>query len=79
MIVPMSEVLGLSAVLFGIGVFGFLARRNIILVFVSVEVMLNAVNLSLQRVWFFLTGKRIQFEFFCQFSVFFVQSVPGCK
>ena len=47
MIVPMSEVLGLSAVLFGIGVFGFLARRNIILVFVSVEVMLNAVNLSL--------------------------------
>ena len=47
MIVPMSAVLGLSAVLFGIGVFGFLARRNIILMLVSVEVMLNAVNLSL--------------------------------
>ncbi|MCH8879957.1 MAG: NADH-quinone oxidoreductase subunit NuoK [Planctomycetes bacterium] len=44
---PMSAVLGLSAVLFGIGVFGFLARRNIILMLVSVEVMLNAVNLSL--------------------------------
>jgi NADH-quinone oxidoreductase subunit K len=40
-------VLGLSAILFGIGVFGFLARRNIILMFVSIEVMLNAVNLSL--------------------------------
>ena len=47
MIVPVSTVLGLSAVLFGIGAFGFLARRNIILMLVSVEVMLNAVNLSL--------------------------------
>ncbi len=47
MIVPMSEVLALSAVLFGIGAFGFLARRNFILMLVSVEVMLNAVNLSL--------------------------------
>ena len=35
MIVPASTVLGLSAVLFGIGVFGFLARRNIILMLVS--------------------------------------------
>jgi NADH-quinone oxidoreductase subunit K len=47
MIVPMRVVLGLSAVLFGIGVFGFLARRNIILMLVSIEVMLNAVILSL--------------------------------
>ena len=47
MIVPAGTVLGLSAVLFGIGVFGFLARRNIILMLVSVEVMLNAVNVSL--------------------------------
>ncbi len=47
MIVPMGTVLGLSAVIMGIGVFGFLARRNIILMFVSIEVMLNAVNLSL--------------------------------
>ncbi len=47
MIVPIDVVLGLSAILFGIGVFGFLARRNIILMLVSIEVMLNAVNLSL--------------------------------
>ncbi len=47
MIAPPGSVLGLSAVLFGIGVFGFLARRNIILMFVSAEVMLNAVNVSL--------------------------------
>ena len=47
MIVPEAVVLGLSAILFGIGVFGFLARRNIILMLVSIEVMLNAVNVSL--------------------------------
>ena len=47
MIVPMNVVLGLSALLFAIGAFGFLARRNIILMFISVEVMLNAVNVSL--------------------------------
>ncbi len=47
MIVPVGVVVGLSVVLFGIGLFGFLARRNIILMFISVEVMLNAVNLSL--------------------------------
>ena len=47
MIVPVGAVVGLSAVLFGIGLFGFLSRRNIILMFISVEVMLNAVDLSL--------------------------------
>lgn len=47
MIVPVEVVLALSAVLFGIGVFGFLARRNLILMLVSIEIMLNAVNLSL--------------------------------
>ena len=47
MIQHVGEVQALSAVLFGIGVFGFLARRNFILMLVSVEVMLNAVNLSL--------------------------------
>ena len=47
MIVPVDVVLALSAVLFGIGVFGFLARRNILLMLISVEIMLNAVNLSL--------------------------------
>jgi NADH-quinone oxidoreductase subunit K len=36
----------LSALLFGIGVFGFLARRNAIAMLMSIELMLNAVNLS---------------------------------
>ncbi len=45
--VPVGAYLALSAVLFGIGLFGFLGRRNIILMLVSVEIMLNAVNVSL--------------------------------
>lgn len=47
MIVPMHVILGLSALLFAIGAFGFLARRNIILMFISVEIMLTAINISL--------------------------------
>jgi NADH-quinone oxidoreductase subunit K len=45
--VPLGACLGLSAVLFAIGLVGFLGRRNIILMLVSIEIMLNAVNVSL--------------------------------
>jgi len=45
--VPISWFLTLSALLFALGVAGFLFRRNIITVFMSIELMLNAVNLSL--------------------------------
>jgi NADH-quinone oxidoreductase subunit K len=44
--VPLSWYLALSAVLFTLGVGGFLFRRNIITMFMSIELMLNAVNLS---------------------------------
>ena len=46
MTVPIAYYLVLSAILFSIGVGGFLIRRNIISVFMSIELMLNAVNLS---------------------------------
>jgi NADH-quinone oxidoreductase subunit K len=44
--IPISWFLTLSAVLFSLGVAGFLFRRNVITVFMSIELMLNAVNLS---------------------------------
>ena len=44
--VPISYFLTLSAILFALGVAGFLFRRNIITVFMSIELMLNAVNLT---------------------------------
>jgi NADH-quinone oxidoreductase subunit K len=44
--VPLSWYLILSAILFALGAAGFLLRRNIITVFMCIELMLNAVNLS---------------------------------
>jgi len=44
--VPLAYYLALSAVLFCLGVLGFLIKRNIITIFMSIELMLNAVNLS---------------------------------
>jgi NADH-quinone oxidoreductase subunit K len=44
--VPLSWYLLLSAVLFALGAAGFLFRRNIITIFMSIELMLNAVNLT---------------------------------
>ena len=45
-VVPTSYYLVLSAVLFGLGVVAFVFKRNIITIFMSIELMLNAVNLS---------------------------------
>jgi NADH-quinone oxidoreductase subunit K len=44
--VPAGALLGLSAILFAIGLVGFLGRRNIIIMLVSLEIMLNAVNVN---------------------------------
>jgi NADH-quinone oxidoreductase subunit K len=45
-VIRLPLVLFLSAMLFSIGVYGVLARRNAVLVLMSIELMLNAVNLS---------------------------------
>jgi NADH-quinone oxidoreductase subunit K len=47
MSIPLWYYLSLSAVLFAIGVAGVLTRRNAIIIFMSIELMLNAVNLTL--------------------------------
>ncbi|MBI2866023.1 MAG: NADH-quinone oxidoreductase subunit NuoK [Chloroflexi bacterium] len=44
---PVSAYLALSAVLFSIGTYGVLARRNAVLILMSIELMLNAVNINL--------------------------------
>lgn len=45
--VALEWYIGLSLIIFFIGVFGFVSRRNIIMMFISIELMLNAVNISL--------------------------------
>ena len=55
-----AEALFFSAVLFAIGVMGVLTRRNAIIIFMCVELMLNAVNLSfvaLSKLYGALTGQ----------------------
>ena len=65
--------LALSAVLFSIGVLGVLLRRNAIIVFLSIELMLNAVNLS-------LVGFSQGFgDVHGQILVFFVMSVAAAE
>jgi NADH-quinone oxidoreductase subunit K len=71
--VPLSWYLVLSAVLFALGVAGFLFRRNIITVFMSIELMLNAVNLSF--VAFSYQLKRVDGHIF----TFFVMVVAAAE
>jgi NADH-quinone oxidoreductase subunit K len=44
--VPSSHYLVLSAILFGLGVVAFVFKRNIVTIFMAIELMLNAVNLA---------------------------------
>ena len=71
--VPLSHYLVLSAILFTIGVLGVLTRRNAILIFLSVEIMLNAVNLS------FVAFSRAGGSLDGQLAVFFVITVAAAE
>ncbi len=52
--IPLSWYMILAVLLFSIGVYGFLIRRNIIMLFLCIELMLNAVNLNLVAMGHFL-------------------------
>ncbi len=57
--------MSLAAILFAIGVCGFLTRRNLIMMFLSIELMLNAVNLNMVALSHYLESMRGQvFTFF---------------
>jgi NADH-quinone oxidoreductase subunit K len=72
-LVPLSWYIILSAVIFSIGVFGFLARRNLIIMFISIELMLNSVNISLAAFSHYLQVMR------GQILVFFVITVAAAE
>jgi NADH-quinone oxidoreductase subunit K len=73
MTIPLSAYLILSGILFMCGVLGFLIKRNIITIFMSIELMLNAVNLSF--VAFAYQWKQLNGEVF----VFFVMVVAAAE
>ena len=58
--IPLSWYMTLAAILFALGVCGFLTRRNVILMFLSIELMLNAVNLNMVALSHYLESMRGQ-------------------
>ena len=70
---PAAYYIGLSAVLFTIGALGVLIRRNSIVIFMSVELMLNAANLA------FVAFARNFGEMQGQLFVFFVMTVAAAE
>jgi NADH-quinone oxidoreductase subunit K len=71
--VPLSYYLILSAIVFVIGVIGVLIRRNLIIVLMSIELMLNAVNLT------FIAFSRFLGSMEGQVVVFFVMAVAAAE
>ena len=73
MSVPGSYFLGLAAVLFAVGALGLLVRRNVLVMFMCIELMLNAANLS------FVTFSRMLNDIGGQALVFFVLVVAAAE
>jgi NADH-quinone oxidoreductase subunit K len=71
--VPVSWYIVLSAILFALGAAGFLFRRNIITVFMCIELMLNAVNLS------FVAFSNLHKDVTGQIFTFFVMVVAAAE
>jgi NADH-quinone oxidoreductase subunit K len=71
--VPLNHYLMLSAVIFAIGVLGVIVRRNLIVILMSIELMLNAVNLT------FIAFSRYLGSMSGQVIVFFVMAVAAAE
>lgn len=71
--VPVDYYLILSGILFSIGVLGVLVRRNALVVFMSIELMLNAANLSL------VAFSHMYESFGGQIFVFFIMAVAAAE
>jgi len=72
-VVPLNHYLILSAAIFAIGVVGVVIRRNLIVVLMSIELMLNAVNLT------FIAFSRYLGSMDGQVIVFFVMAVAAAE
>jgi NADH-quinone oxidoreductase subunit K len=71
--IPLSGFLAVSAILFTMGALGVLVRRNAIIIFMSVELMLNAANLA------FVAFARSYNVLSGQLFVFFVMTVSAAE
>ncbi len=62
--VPLSWYLIFSAILFSIGLFGVLSRRNLVAILLGIELMLNSVNVNLAAFWRYGTVTNITGQVF---------------
>jgi NADH-quinone oxidoreductase subunit K len=67
MAIPLSWYLIVAAVLFCIGIYGVLARRNAVGILMGVELMLNAVNINLVAFWRYLNPMDVTGQAFALF------------
>jgi NADH-quinone oxidoreductase subunit K len=67
--VGLPQLLGLAAMLFGIGLYGALSRKNAVHVMMSLELMANAVNINLVAFSRFVTPEAMTGQFFAVFSM----------
>lgn len=67
--VPLEWVLIVAAALFCIGLFGALSRRNTIGILLSIELMLNAVNINLIAFWRYMEPNRVAGQIFALFII----------
>jgi NADH:ubiquinone oxidoreductase subunit K len=65
--IPLEFYLIVAAILFATGVYGVLARRNAIALLMSIELMLNAVNINLVAFWRYLSPERLNGQVFAIF------------
>ena len=65
--VPLTWYLVVAAILFCIGVFGVLARRNAVAILMGIELMLNAVNINLVAFWRYLQPDKMVGQAFAAF------------
>jgi NADH-quinone oxidoreductase subunit K len=68
--VPTEHIYALAAILFATGVLGFLIRRNVIVVLASIELMLNAANLTFVGASRELAGQGVEAELVMQGPIF---------
>jgi NADH-quinone oxidoreductase subunit K len=67
--IPLNYFLVLSTIMFFIGVYGFLTRRNLITILMSVELILNSVNINFVAFNRYLYPDRLQGHFFVLFII----------
>ncbi|MDR0687421.1 MAG: NADH-quinone oxidoreductase subunit NuoK, partial [Prevotellaceae bacterium] len=67
--ITMNHYLALSTILFFVGIYGFIARKNMLAVLISIELVLNAVEINFSVFNRYLYPERLEGMFFSLFGI----------